>query len=88
MQKFHEDSANKQQKTLFGVIVTNLNKKMEGKTFPVPDDIRFAEIFVKEEGKEQDFFGDLVLLGFPYDIGVSRNGGRVGACEGPASVRK
>jgi arginase family enzyme len=61
---------------------------MDSKTFPVPDDIRFGEIIRKEEGKQKDFFGDLVLLGFPYDIGVSRNGGRVGASDGPASLRK
>jgi formiminoglutamase len=32
--------------------------------------------------------GDLVLLGFPYDIGVERNGGRIGAKEGPTAFRK
>ena len=56
--------------------------------FPVPDDIRLGEIIKKEEGKTKDFFGDLVLLGFPYDIGVKRNGGRAGASKGPSSLRK
>lgn len=32
--------------------------------------------------------GELVLLGFPFDEGVKRNGGRVGAKNGPSSVRK
>lgn len=29
----------------------------------------------------------VVLLGFPWDEGVKRNGGRVGAAEGPAALR-
>jgi len=32
--------------------------------------------------------GDIVLLGFPYDVGVQRNGGRIGARKGPESARK
>lgn len=32
--------------------------------------------------------GDLVLLGYPIDEGVRRNGGRVGAAGGPAAVRR
>ena len=54
----------------------------------VSDDIRFGEIIVKEEGKVNGYSGDLVLLGFPYDIGVARNGGRMGAREGPSTLRR
>eukprot|EP01127_Copromyxa_protea_P015819 TRINITY_DN4609_c0_g1_i2.p1 TRINITY_DN4609_c0_g1~~TRINITY_DN4609_c0_g1_i2.p1 ORF type:complete len:256 (+),score=34.68 TRINITY_DN4609_c0_g1_i2:19-786(+) len=32
--------------------------------------------------------GDIVIIGFPYDDGVARNGGRVGAARGPAVVRE
>ena len=32
--------------------------------------------------------GQLVLLGYPHDEGVARNGGRVGAAGAPAAVRK
>lgn len=31
--------------------------------------------------------GTVVLLGFPHDEGVRRNGGRVGAADGPAAAR-
>ena len=40
---------------------------------------------VVEEGKSD---GDVVLIGFPFDEGVRRNGGRVGARHGPEMVRK
>jgi len=46
------------------------------------DDPKLASIIKKELG------GDVVLLGFPYDEGVRRNGGRVGAKEGPKAFRK
>jgi formiminoglutamase len=32
--------------------------------------------------------GDVTLIGFPYDEGVRRNGGRIGAAEGPSYFRK
>ncbi len=32
--------------------------------------------------------GDVVLLGYPDDRGVDRNGGRVGACEAPQTIRE
>jgi len=54
----------------------------------ISDDIRFGEIIKREYGKESGYYGDLVLLGFPYDIGVARNGGRVGAKQGPFALRK
>jgi formiminoglutamase len=36
---------------------------------------------------DADIDGGAVLIGFPCDEGVSRNGGRVGAAGGPASLR-
>ncbi|GIQ89992.1 ureohydrolase, partial [Kipferlia bialata] len=32
--------------------------------------------------------GDIVIVGFPYDEGVRRNGGRSGASEGPSKFRE
>src|SRR5687767_4589058 len=32
--------------------------------------------------------GDLVIIGYPVDIGVERNGGRVGSRFGPSAFRK
>jgi formiminoglutamase len=39
-------------------------------------------------GTEHHGAPDVVILGFPYDEGCLRNGGRPGALEGPASFRK
>lgn len=52
------------------------------------DDVRLGEIIIHEEGKVADFKGNVVLLGFPYDMGVERNNGRIGARQGPSSLRK
>jgi len=46
------------------------------------DDVRLADII--RPGND----GDLVLLGFPYDAGVKRNGGRVGSRDGPDRFRQ
>ena len=46
------------------------------------DDIRIQELI--KPGDE----GDIFIVGFPYDEGVRRNGGRVGAASGPSSFRK
>jgi formiminoglutamase len=32
--------------------------------------------------------GALVIVGYPCDVGVARNNGRVGAKDGPDAVRK
>jgi arginase family enzyme len=46
------------------------------------DDIRIPQLI------ESGLDGDIVIVGFPYDDGVLRNGGRIGAAEGPSSFRK
>eukprot|EP00760_Papus_ankaliazontas_P038581 PhM_4_TR9197/c0_g1_i1/m.16020/K01468/hutI, AMDHD1; imidazolonepropionase len=46
------------------------------------DDPRLGTILTQGMG------GDVVVLGFPHDEGVRRNGGRVGAAKGPAAVRR
>lgn len=45
------------------------------------DDIRLGDIILENDQ------GDIVLIGFPYDEGVRRNNGRVGAKFGPKSFR-
>ncbi len=45
----------------------------------INDDIRLGDIIVENDS------GDIVLIGFPYDEGVRRNNGRVGAKNGPKS---
>merc|ERR1711991_1182011 len=45
------------------------------------DDPKWASIITPGDG------GQLVLIGFPHDEGVRRNGGRVGAKDGPDVVR-
>eukprot|EP01135_Chromosphaera_perkinsii_P007857 Nk52_evm49s1020 gene=Nk52_evmTU49s1020 len=49
-------------------------------------DPRMGDLIVEKsvlDGEE-----DVVLIGFPYDEGVDRNGGRVGAAKGPETMRK
>lgn len=46
------------------------------------DDPRLGDIV--KQGDD----GSLVLLGYPCDLGVARNKGRVGAQGGPDAVRK
>lgn len=51
-----------------------------------PNDVRLGETVLFEE---QDYVtADAVLLGFPQDIGVQRNGGRVGAAQAPDVIRQ
>lgn len=47
-----------------------------------PDDPRMGDILQSGDG------GIVVLLGFPFDEGVHRNGGRAGAKGGPDALRK
>ena len=46
------------------------------------DDIRLGDIIVDGD------IGDIVLIGFPYDEGVRRNNGRIGAKSGPQYFRQ
>jgi formiminoglutamase len=48
----------------------------------INDDIRLGDIIVEDDS------GDIVLIGFPYDEGVRRNNGRIGAKFGPKSFRE
>ncbi|PRP81069.1 putative arginase, partial [Planoprotostelium fungivorum] len=50
------------------------------------DDPRLGDIITHEEPVGQKPAA-VALLGFPYDEGVSRNGGRTGAREGPSTLR-
>jgi formiminoglutamase len=54
-----------------------------------PDDPRLGEIVEFWRGDAVALRpGRAVLIGFPQDEGVRRNGGRVGAAAGPGAVRK
>eukprot|EP00005_Dracoamoeba_jomungandri_P013979 CAMPEP_0174274636 /NCGR_PEP_ID=MMETSP0439-20130205/58699_1 /TAXON_ID=0 /ORGANISM="Stereomyxa ramosa, Strain Chinc5" /LENGTH=297 /DNA_ID=CAMNT_0015366531 /DNA_START=143 /DNA_END=1033 /DNA_ORIENTATION=+ len=46
------------------------------------DDPRMGDIITQGDD------GDIVLVGFPYDEGVKRNGGRPGAKNGPNTLRR
>lgn len=54
-----------------------------------PDDPRLGQCVTHwQEGEPQLRAGRPVLLGFPQDEGVRRNGGRPGAAEAPAAIRQ
>ncbi|KAJ3088759.1 hypothetical protein HK100_007947, partial [Physocladia obscura] len=46
------------------------------------DDRRVADLLTRGIGR------DVTVVGFPYDEGVARNGGRIGARDGPAAFLK
>ncbi|CAF1578110.1 unnamed protein product [Adineta ricciae] len=48
----------------------------------ISDDIRLGDIITEDDN------GDIILIGFPYDEGVRRNNGRVGAKSGPNAFRQ
>ncbi len=50
-----------------------------------PDDPRIGRLLGRQIGSGDR--PDVVILGFPSDEGVRRNGGRVGAALGPAAIR-
>jgi formiminoglutamase len=53
-----------------------------------PDDARLAEVVEFWQGDRAAFApGRAVLIGFPQDEGVRRNGGRIGAAEAPDEIR-
>src|SRR5437868_11863521 len=54
-----------------------------------PDDPRLGEIIEKWDGDPAALRpGRAVLLGFPQDAGVKRNGGRTGAARAPNEIRR
>ncbi len=53
-----------------------------------PDDIRLAKFALNTDDIDEVRPGDCVLIGYPDDRGVSRNGGRIGAKDGPDQIRK
>lgn len=59
-------------------------RKRKPKTFKemYGDDLRLGDIIVHGDQ------GNIVLLGFPYDEGVTRNSGRAGAKFGPSKFRE
>src|SRR5690242_7500160 len=54
-----------------------------------PDDPRLGEVIERWRGDPEALQpGRAVLVGFPQDEGVRRNGGRPGAAEAPREVRR
>lgn len=58
-----------------------------------PHDKRMAHLITRFEGSFENFLSgiqenDVVLLGYPDDRGVERNGGRTGAFAAPDQIRK
>src|SRR5438132_7568104 len=54
-----------------------------------PDDPRLGEVIEIWQGDLAALApGRAVLIGFPQDEGVRRNGGRSGAAEAPAEIRR
>jgi len=54
-----------------------------------PDDPRLGQIAEYWQGHEAALRpGRAALLGFPQDEGIRRNGGRPGAADGPAAIRR
>jgi len=51
-----------------------------------PDDPRVGHLLGRGLGSGEA--PRAVLVGFPTDVGVSRNGGRPGAAEGPGAIRR
>lgn len=51
------------------------------------EDPRLSALLYSEELDDDRTDADIVLLGFPFDEGVLRNGGRKGAGKGPSAVR-
>lgn len=51
-----------------------------------PNDVRLGEIVGRGEADYDR--ADVVILGFPEDEGVRRNGGRVGAAQAPTAIRR
>src|SRR5436305_2716743 len=54
-----------------------------------PDDPRLGEVIEVWQGDPAALTrGRAVLIGFPQDEGVRRNGGRTGAAEAPDAIRR
>jgi formiminoglutamase len=54
-----------------------------------PDDLRLGEIIEFWQGERSALApGRPVLIGFPQDDGVRRNGGRIGAAQAPNEIRR
>ena len=71
-----------------GAWFTRLNPVLPPDLVPRPDDPRLGECCTFwRQGTPELRAGRAVLVGFPQDEGVRRNGGRPGAAEAPAAIR-
>lgn len=53
-----------------------------------PDDPRLGDVLRSAESLEDAAGHTCVILGVPQHVGVERNGGRPGAADGPAAIRR
>ena len=53
-----------------------------------PDQFRYHQVVKCAPITEMEKGNEITLLGFASDVGVARNGGRVGASQGPVEFRK
>jgi len=53
-----------------------------------PGDPRMGDFLTTSDAVTGENEGDVVIVGFPFDEGVRRNGGRLGAKGAPAAVRR
>jgi formiminoglutamase len=65
--------------------MTRINPPIATEVETAPDDPRIGRLFGARLGPNE--IPKAVILGFPSDEGVRRNGGRVGAAGGPRAVR-
>ncbi|HEU5303950.1 MAG TPA: formimidoylglutamase [Gemmatimonadales bacterium] len=65
--------------------MTRINPPVVTRIDTAPDDPRFGQLLAARLGPNEA--PRAVILGFPSDEGVRRNGGRVGAAAGPRAIR-
>ena len=65
--------------------MTRINPPLVAAVETAPDDPRVGLLFGARLGPSET--PKAVILGFPSDEGVRRNGGRVGAASGPRALR-
>lgn len=58
------------------------------KNFSDLQDIRFGEILQRELDPASDKNQQIAILGVPQDVGVERNGGRIGSALAPEKIRE
>jgi formimidoylglutamase len=54
-----------------------------------PDDLRLGDIILRGKAiAENERDVDIAIIGIPQDVGIERNGGRIGAAQAPDAIRR